>query len=43
MMWKISIKTLQEFQDNGGGGGGLPCNTSIDRTYNLGLSFLMVE
>lgn len=31
-MWKISIKTLQEFQDNGGGGGGLPCNTSIDHT-----------
>ena len=35
MMWKISIKTLQEFQDNGGGAGGLPCNTRIqpvDRT-----------
>ena len=32
MMWKISIKTLQEFQDNGGGGGGLPCNTTIHYT-----------
>ena len=28
-MWKISIKTLQEFQDNGGGGlPSLPCNAA---------------
>ena len=39
MMWKISIKTLQEFQDNGGagGGGGLPCTTSREvETVQLG-------